>query len=42
MNDSLLYEVDIMGPMTKSEPDGTYRSIVLSNLDVAVDIKAPQ
>jgi hypothetical protein len=40
--DSLLYEVDIMGPMTNDEPAGTYRSIVLSKLDVAVDIKAPQ
>jgi hypothetical protein len=42
VNDSLLHEVDIMGPMTKSEPAGTYRSIVLSKLDVAVDIKVPQ
>lgn len=42
INDSLLYEVDIMGPMTKDEPAGTYRSIVLSNLDVPVDIVAPQ
>jgi hypothetical protein len=42
VNDNLLYEVDIMGPMTKDEPTGTYRSIVLSKLDVAVDIVAPQ
>jgi hypothetical protein len=42
VNDSLLYEVDIMGPMTKDEPAGTYRSVILSNLDVVVDIVAPQ
>jgi hypothetical protein len=42
VDDNLLYEVDIMGPMTKDEPAGTYRSIVLSKLDVAVDIVAPQ
>jgi hypothetical protein len=42
ISDSLLYEVDIMGPMTKNEPAGSYRSIILSNLDVAVDIVAPQ
>jgi hypothetical protein len=42
VGDDLLYEVRIMGPMTKSEPAGTYRSIILSNLDVAVDIVAPQ
>jgi hypothetical protein len=42
VSDSLLYEVNIIGPMTKDEPAGTYRSIVLSKLDVAVDIKAPQ
>jgi hypothetical protein len=40
--DSLLYEVDIMGAATQSETDGYWRSIVLSKLDQAVDIKAPQ
>jgi len=42
IDDSLLYEVDISGPMTTKEADGTWRSIVLSNLNVAVDVKAPQ
>jgi hypothetical protein len=42
VDDNLLYEVNIMGPMTKDEPEGTYRSIILSNLDVPVDIVAPQ
>jgi len=42
VSDDLLYEVEIMGPMTKDEPAGTYRSVVLSNLDVPVDIVAPQ
>jgi hypothetical protein len=42
IDDSLLYEVDISGPMTTKEADGTWRSIVLSDLGVAVDIKAPQ
>jgi hypothetical protein len=42
INDGLLYEVDISGPMTTKEAEGTWRSIVLSNLDVAVDIEAPQ
>ena len=42
VNDSLLYEVDVAGPMTQDEAPGTFRSIVLSNLGVAVDIKAPQ
>jgi len=42
IDDSLLREVDIAGPMTKSEPEGTWRSIALSNLDEAVEIEAPQ
>ena len=41
VDDSLLYEVDIMGPMASKRTTGTWRSIVLSNLNVAVDIKAP-
>jgi len=40
--DSRLYEVNISGPMTTKEPGGTWRSIILSDLDVAVEIKAPQ
>lgn len=40
--DGRLYEVNIAGPMTKKEPQGTWRSIILSNLDVALEIKAPQ
>jgi hypothetical protein len=41
VDDSYIYEVDIKGPATADEPEGTWRSIVLSNLDVFVDIKAP-
>jgi len=41
VDDSYIYEVDIKGPATVDEPEGTWRSIVLSNLDVFVDIKAP-
>jgi hypothetical protein len=40
--DSLLYEVDVAGPMTEQEPPGTWRSIILTNLGVTTDIKAPQ
>jgi hypothetical protein len=40
--DSLLYEVDIFGAATPNETEGYWRSIVLSNLDEAVEIKAPQ
>jgi len=40
--DDRLYEVNIDGPMTLKEAPGTWRSIILSNLDVAVEIKAPQ
>jgi hypothetical protein len=42
VTDNLLYEVDIMGPMTKDEPAGSYRTIVLSKQGTAVEIKAPQ
>lgn len=41
VDDSLLYEVDVDGPMTPQESDGTSRSIILSNMGVATDIKAP-
>jgi hypothetical protein len=41
ISDSYVYEVDIHGPATPDEPEGTWRSIVLSNLNVYVDIKAP-
>lgn len=40
--DTLLYEVDIIGAATPNETEGYWRSIVLSNLDEAVEIKAPQ
>jgi hypothetical protein len=42
VDDDLLYEVDVDGPMTDTESPGTWRSIVLSNLGVAVDIGPPQ
>jgi hypothetical protein len=41
VNDSYVYEVDIQGAATADEPKGTSRSIILSKLDVFVDIKAP-
>ncbi len=41
IDDSYVYEVDVHGPATPSEPEGIWRSIVLSNLNVPVDIKAP-
>jgi hypothetical protein len=41
VDDSYVYEVDIHGPATPDEPKGTWRSIVLSNLNVYVEIKAP-
>jgi hypothetical protein len=41
VKDSYIYEVDIHGPATANEPEGTWRSIVLSKHDVFVDIKAP-
>jgi hypothetical protein len=40
--DGLLYEVDIHGPMAQKEVEGTWRSIVLSNFNVPVEIRAPQ
>lgn len=39
--DSLLYEVDVPGPMTDQEAAGVSRSIILSELGVATDITAP-
>lgn len=42
IDDGLLREVDLIGPMGSKEVDGTWRSIALSSLNVAVDIKAPQ
>ncbi len=42
VDDSLLYEVDVDGPMTLEEPPGTSRSIILSALGVTADIKAPR
>lgn len=42
VDDSLLYEVDVDGPMTTKEPPGTFRSIILSNLGATTDIKAPR
>jgi hypothetical protein len=42
VKDHLVYEVDIAGPATTSEDAKIWRSIVLSNLNVSVDIKAPQ
>jgi len=41
-NDSLVYEVRIYGPATPREPEKIWRSIVLSNLDVYVEIEAPK
>jgi hypothetical protein len=42
VNDSLLYEVGVRGPMTTEEAPGTWRSIILSKLGVAVNIEAPK
>jgi hypothetical protein len=42
VSDSLVYEVDIAGAATPTEDPKIWRSIVLSNLDTFVDIKAPQ
>jgi hypothetical protein len=39
--DSYVYEVDIHGPATADEPQGTWRSIVVSKHNVLVEIKAP-
>ena len=41
VSDSYVYEVDIHGAATADEPKATWRSIVLSNHDVYVEIKAP-
>ena len=42
VDDDLLYEVDVDGPMTDTESSGTWRSIILSHLGVAADIEPPQ
>lgn len=42
VDDSLIYEVDFDGPATQNETEGFWRSIILSDLDAYVDIKAPQ
>jgi hypothetical protein len=42
IDDGLLREVDLIGAMGSKEVDGTWRSIALSKLGEAVDIKAPQ
>jgi hypothetical protein len=42
IEDGLLREVDIMGAMTKSEVEGTWRSIELSSLDTEFVIEAPK
>jgi lipoprotein LprG len=42
IDNSLVYEVDIIGPATPNETEGFWRSIILSNLDTYVDVKAPQ
>ena len=41
VSDGYIYEVDIHGPAAADEPTGTWRSIILSKHDTAVDIKAP-
>ncbi len=41
VDDSYVYEVNVHGAATPDEPEGTWRSIVLSNLNVYVEIKAP-
>jgi hypothetical protein len=42
IDDDLVYEVDIIGPAQPSEDPGVWRSIVLNELEVALDIQAPQ
>lgn len=42
VDDSLVYEVDIYGAATPNEDEEIWRSIVLTNLDIHVDIEAPQ
>ncbi len=41
VDDGLLREVDLIGAMGSKEVDGTWRSIALSKMGEAVDIKAP-
>jgi hypothetical protein len=41
VSDSYVYEVDIHGAATSDEPQDTWRSVVLSNHNTYVDIKAP-
>jgi hypothetical protein len=41
VDDSYVYEVNVHGAATPEEPKDTWRSIVLSNLNVYVEIKAP-
>ena len=41
VEDYYVYEVDIYGPAAATEPKDIWRSIVLSNLNTHVDIKAP-
>jgi hypothetical protein len=40
--DSQVYEVDIAGAATPNEDKGIWRSIVLSDHDISVEIEAPQ
>lgn len=42
IEDSLVYEVDIAGAATPNEDKDIWRSVTLSNLDVYVEIEAPQ
>jgi hypothetical protein len=42
VEDSLVYEVDIAGAATADEDPKVWRSIVLSDLDIYVEIEAPQ
>jgi hypothetical protein len=42
VSDKLIYEVDIEGPAGHNDPEGIWRSIILSNQDEPVDVVAPQ
>jgi hypothetical protein len=42
VDNSIVYEVDIKGPAQPSEDPGVWRSIILTALSVAPEIKAPQ
>ena len=42
VDDGYVYEIDIYGPALPRESEGMWRSIVLSELGTAFDIKAPQ